>query len=203
MIHSQEEIEKHLEADDILKSIPEISDIKEFVLLARGAKDVPKWMISIHKNIIVYIILIYDKNSFFNARRGSMSLSERKLKAAQLSEIKVTKNIEAKLFHQEDDFVFDLIFAILKAQNSYLWMQIIYTESMLDEYFRIIARPLEIDSDKDLVQAMSNKSKVRVESKEMVKDLQVYYDQFFKEHEDVRTKKRERDSLEKRAKMPG
>jgi hypothetical protein len=200
MISSYEHLENLLDKDPI-EEFPSLGEIKEVAKYARSKQ-------RYKRETIYYMLLMYSDKSFFNLKKSQMTLEHRRMKAAQLVGFPKKQNgefiteIVSGIFNLENDRFFDMLFAFLKAQDNNRWRQIVYTESMLDEYLRVMGRPLEVDEDKDLMTAMKNKSAVRSEVDKMLSDLNRYYDEFYKDNDDVR-QKRKRRSLESRAKVPG
>jgi hypothetical protein len=143
--------------------------------------------------IVLYIVLLYSSDSILN-RKPVEGLEQRKRKAADLVEFKTLKDgkfvakVEESLFQLGDENIIDMIFGLLRFQNDSLWMEIVATESMIDQYVKGMLKRIDIDDEKKGIDALEKKSKLRQEVRSMNKDLKIMYSDFYRDHEDLKEK---------------
>jgi hypothetical protein len=125
-------------------------------------------------------------------QRPPIELPERKMRAAELAGFErgksgsFRKNVIDHLFNLENDQILDMVFDYLKHQNNHIWTEIQTTEQSLDEYTKLRLSPVSDDKDKDTLTAAEKKEKLRTFCNAMIKDLKDYYEEFFKDHDDVK-----------------
>lgn len=180
------DIDKYSPSEDIFYNIPELRDIKSF-------KDYPGSRAGElnRDHVIRYIILLYSEDSILN-KRPMPPLKERKTQAATIAGFpkkgpkkEFVVAVKRKLFELDSERIVAMIFDYLIAQKNWTWNEICTIEQMLEEYTKIRLAPIKEDAEKGFdIQAAKRKSDLTKDSEEMLKKLESYYKDFFKNHED-------------------
>ena len=191
------------EGEDVLFNIPELKRIESW----NNYPGTPGG--ELNKDMVVrYMIYMYSVDSILVKKNPPLALSERKMRAAELAGFerdkkgKFNHNIEFKLFDTCSEWVVDMIVDYLIFQKHHVWTEICTTEQEYAEYIKLRFAPVEDEKDKDTLLAAEKKNKLRDSCKSMIKDLESYYIEFFKDNSDVKSKadKAVRTTLENLAK---
>lgn len=127
-------------------------------------------------SIIRYILFVYDKKSPFHKKFNN--ISAKKQNAINFSGIN-----ESLLKHDE---VIEMIIDFLLYQNDKLWSVICTNENLFTEYMTVLNTKLEnFNSDKDIVETLTKKEKVRGFFEKLCSDLDVQYDTFYNGDKDL------------------
>ena len=197
--------------EDIFKAVPKLTDIKCFVDYRKNPDpDVPM------KELITYVVLLYSKDSILN-QKPMEDLPNRRLKAAKLSglnpedekvisnvfEFKQThKIIPAKTDEEDDEHVYedrisDLVGGYLIHQAQYAWSDFCATAIQMDENIRIRLRPIESNSDKEIIEASTKKKLLKDHFSGYREDIKKLELELFSDHDNVKEiVKRKRTTLE-------
>lgn len=168
-------LSKEKDYRDLCPNISEIESWKNFPdkkyrivgeveLMAKGNKKED------FNSIVRYILFLYDKKSPFHKKFNS--IETKKANAILYSGIK-----EELIEHDE---VIDMIVSFLVYQNSKLWSVIMTNERLFIEYLTILNTKLEnFNSDKDIVETLTKKEKVRGFLETLCNDLDSQYERLY------------------------
>jgi len=136
-----------------------------------------------------YIIYLYDKGSPLRSRQANLSLNEQKVLAAELAGYSVDDPELDKLFTNEMDDVVAAINEVLRVQHSRLFSLICTNMELFYEYQgKLLEKTSSEKGDKDLLQAMEVKSKLRKEMAAINEELDGYFLKFFGDDEKLEEK---------------
>jgi len=154
-----------------------------------------------------YVVLLYSEDSILN-KRPMPPLKERKEQAATIAGFvkkseNWNKNIQNKLFNLESDYVVSMVFEFLIHQKNYIWTSICATEQTIDEYLKIAFTQIKKEDEGYNLMDAKRKKELMDLNKELIVDLDSYYKEFFKGHEEDASKlRRKRTRIEDLAKEP-
>lgn len=121
-------------------------------------------------SIIRYILFLYDKRSPFHKKFNSIETK----KANAI----IHSGIDEKLI--EHDEIISMIVSFLVHQNDKLFSVICTNERLFSEYMQILNTRLEnFNNDKDIVETLTKKEKVRGFLETLCNDLERQYDKFY------------------------
>lgn len=137
-----------------------------------------------------YIILLYSKDSILNDRVPE-PLDVRKVKAADLAGFKRNpdgqhgKTVRNQLFNLKDSKIVEMVTEYMIYQDNLTWSEIIAAEQSYWEYFKIRMKSVDAEKDADIIKASKDKETLRMHAKEIKKDLEKLYKEFYSDHTDV------------------
>jgi hypothetical protein len=130
--------------------------------------------------VLRYIFYLYDKSSpmihFFP------DIKRRKRECASLAGFNIAKDVDRlnDLYEVREDRVADIICDFIMSQGSHKWSMIVTNEHTFHEYQRAMFRPiLMVKDDKQRMDALLVKSKLREESDTISSKLEAYYSDLF------------------------
>lgn len=121
----------------------------------------------------LYVLFMYDKNSVFLKKFSDLEI--RRQKAIEES------GVNAELVTEMTDPHFiNMVIDFLKFQNDRLWFIICQNESIFLQYSTILMQnTFDVKGDKDLVQTITLKEKVRENIMKVDADLTMLYEKFY------------------------
>lgn len=151
----------NLPPGDIFKVCPELEGIHCFVDFSKKESGLPL------RETIMYVYLLYTKESFINKRPMDV-LSTRRIKSAKIAGLDpeeqfVKENIfGTETFNEESRINYaildDLIVNYLLSQSSYQWSDRCAIDAQMEENLRIRFKPIESGKgDKDIIEASTKK----------------------------------------------
>jgi hypothetical protein len=148
------------------------------------------------ERVFKYIIAVYDPSS--PLIKSLPDLEARRLRACEIFGIEPTEDFKKGVFDFQDDTVSDAVDVYLrKYVQSRLWAMIVSTEFTFWEFADRLRRPVQSTilggKDKEELQAVEIKTKLRQSMDEMNAALENYYSKFYqddKQLEEVVKKKR-------------
>lgn len=195
------DILSHKDSKYLLEDCKELKNVEAIVkYLSQPDRDGER------KKVVMYVVLLYSADSVLN-RVPQIPLEERKLKAADMvgfernSKDEFKSTLVDRVFKFEDDNVFEMVFGFIKYQNNSLWMEIVATENMLDDYIKGMMKKIDEKDDKKNLDALNVKTKLRQEVRSINEDLKQMYKDFYRDHDDFKEKARtrvKRNSIESR-----
>ena len=142
----------NLPQGDIFKVCPELKDIECFLNFSKKSGGLPV------RETIIYVVLLYTKDSFLN-KKPIQVLSDRRVKAAKMAGLDPeSKLVQEKIFGIESEVLDECIVDYLIQQNSYAWSDRCAIEAQMDENLRIRFKPISSDKgDKDIIESSTKK----------------------------------------------
>lgn len=137
---------------------------------------------------IKYVVLMYDSKSPLQTTRD---INKRKLDALALAGINENEQLSQGLVNVDSDEIISLVVSYTMIQNSRIWSMIVANEQAFYEYQGKVMQPLEkLDKgkEKDLLDAMTKKSKLLEDMDIISNRLTKYYSQLFPDDDDVQKK---------------
>ena len=141
----------NLPPGDLLSVLPEITDYRCFMEFMRVNKAaIPEERVPFRETV-VFIILLYDKNSFLN-KKPVEHLQNRILKAAKLAGLDAeNEHIQEAVFDLDNEAVLNTVVDFLIEQNDADWSDRCAIASQMRENLRIRFKPIEKDkADKEI-----------------------------------------------------
>lgn len=151
------------EGEKILDKVPALARLSSWNFYKKPMRE----------NHFKYIIWLYDKDSPLNNVRPSIPLGEKKLKAAEYSELKFDADgkptpATLRLFSLEEDSFRNLVLDYLKYQNNLSWSYLVSVEQNMWEAIQILLKPVGED---DYHKALESKAKIRLQMPQLEKTL--------------------------------
>lgn len=171
----------NLPKGDIFEVCPDLKEIKCLFEFAKKSGGLPV------RETIVYIVLLYTKDSILN-KKPIQALSDRRVKAARMAGLDPeSKLVQEKIFGMDSDILDDCIVKYLIQQSSYAWSDRCAIETQMDENLRIRFKPIESDKgDKDIIEASSKKFLLTEHFSKYKDNLKKLDAEIFLDHEDKR-----------------
>ncbi len=176
-----------------------VSDLIE----ASGLSKIPSWKDyqgTIPRNALArYIVYIYSIDSFLN--KANLPLKERKFKAMELAGLDPNDNqVMDWVYWLKAPEILDMVHDYLRWHTmSEYWTEYVATEMQIDEANKILLTPIDITNKKGL--SHKDKSELRKDVMEMIKDKEVLSKKVYGEFNDAKVEMRKRMiTLESRAK---
>ncbi len=142
----------NLPPGEILKVCPEICDIECFAVFISGQKSAQQSERVPIRETIVYIILLYSKDSFLN-KKPVEPLPTRIFKSARLAGLNTEDEaIQKAIFELDNESVRDTVVDYLIYQNVSKWSNRCAIEAQMAENLRIRFKPIQNEkADKDII----------------------------------------------------
>jgi hypothetical protein len=172
------------EGTDYRRSSPDLEEIpawknfpdKKYEVIEDGKVIVKANKKSDFNSIVRYISFFYDKKSPFHKNFNNIAV--KKQKAIEFS------GIDEKLLKHDE--IIEMIVGFLLHQNNKLWAVIMTNENLFLEYMQVLNTKLEnFNSDKDIVETLTKKEKVRGFFETLCSDLDVQYNRFYNGDKDL------------------
>ncbi len=184
----------NLPSGDLLRVWPAICDIKhfaEFLNKQRAAEEIDRVPV---RETIVYVILLYAKDSFLN-KKPVEALQTRIIKAAKLAGLDgEDESIQKAVFYLDNPYVRDLVVDYLISQNVSNWSNRCALEAQMAENLRIRFKPIQSEkANNDIL----NKHVLTEHYRDYANEIKKLDAEIFIGHENVRDEAfRTRTSLE-------
>lgn len=139
--------------------------------------------------VLRYIMMVYDDNS--PLIKGENNVNYRKEIAGRLAGFNEFKDSQfnGMVDCSDLEFVHSVVQYLILFQKPRLWVMIVSNEQMFIEYNQRLMQPIKSsEKEKDEMQSILIKSKLREELNFINKDLDVYYQQLFGIDKDLETK---------------
>jgi hypothetical protein len=155
------------------------------------------------------MVWLYSEDTILNTKPVE-PLVDRKYKALDLAGFKMDQRtndysdrIKEELFDLLDEPFVDMVLRYLIFQKNDLWTEIVVTSEQHHEVTRLRLQPVSGKDSKQTMEAADTKKKLRLESKELLMDIKQYWDEFWEDHMDLKTKCQEKlyRSIEDRARI--
>jgi hypothetical protein len=183
----------------------EYDDLRPIVQEYMAGHTNDKWRI----RAINYMVWLYSEDTILNTKPVE-PLVDRKYKALDLAGFKMDQRtndysdrIKEELFDLLDEPFVDMVLRYLIFQKNDLWTEIVVTSEQHHEVTRLRLQPVSGKDSKQTMEAADTKKKLRLESKELLMDIKQYWDEFWEDHMDLKTKGQEKlyRSIEDRARI--
>jgi len=148
--------------------------------------------------VLRYIVFLYSKDSGLTQEFQS-NLQERKEAAAidagyQKTDGKFPKEILDVMDIRNHD-AYEAIMDFLKSQKHHIWTEIVVSEQELFEFQSIRFAPIgekknkttSAEEDNEILAAADKKGKLRKSCNEIIKQLEILYEQFYGDHKELAT----------------
>lgn len=142
------------------------------------------------EKLIYYFILCYDHKSPYVTTYRTPNIYKSKV-YNDLS-IGFTDEEQHSLFTIDSELYQQVVFELLRAQNEKIWTMICVHENLFDEYTEKLIKPIDADlgkhklSDKEVLQAIDTKDKIRHSLGEIEKDLEALYHRFYGDDDKIK-----------------
>lgn len=173
----------NLPAGDLLRVWPQICDIKhfaEFLNKQRAAEQDDRVPV---RETIVYVILLYSKDSFLN-KKPIEALQSRIVKAAKLAGLDGEDElIQNAIFYLGNGYVRDLVVDYLISQNIPNWSNRCALDAQMAENLRIRFKPIQSEkANNDIL----NKHTLTEHYRDYANEIKKLDAEIFLGHENVR-----------------
>jgi len=173
----------NLPAGDLLRVWPGICDIRhfaEFLNEQRAADEDDRVPI---RETIVYVILLYSKDSFLN-KKPVEDLQTRIAKAAKLAGLDgENESIQKAIFYLGNDYVRELVVEYLISQNVPNWSNRCALDAQMAENLRIRFKPIQSEkANNDIL----NKHVLTEHYRDYANEIKKLDSEIFLGHENVR-----------------
>jgi len=135
--------------------------------------------------MITYVLYMYDQNTPMKEQFPDLKI--RKEQAAVLSGYNLVKDNEIlhDMFFFQSSKVVEMVDEFLRKQNNRIWSMIVSNEQTFFEYQKKLLSPVEVDRDKDILQALQIKSKIMDDLNTINDRLDSYYMKLYGEDQEL------------------
>lgn len=152
------------------------------------------------KNVLIYILLMYDKNS--PLLKKSNNLEFRKNEALHLAGFNSDDPRLSTYKEFIDEEFTTMVIDFLIYQNDYVWMMLVSNEQTFYEFQKtLLQESAMIRNDKDKISAIASKAKLMEESDNIVNRIAAYRKKVFSEDKLIDESKKIAVSPEEMARM--